>query len=112
MATPVRFYLDENLQTVVAEQLQRRGIDAVTVRDLGLLGDEDVNHLERASRLGYVLCTHDADYVDMATAGKEHAGIVFGQQHKHTIGDWVAYLELVHGVYSAEEMFNLVEYVK
>lgn len=99
------------MQTVIAEQLKRRGIDAVTVRDLGLLGDEDINHLERAIAMNRVLCTHDADYVDIASAGKEHAGIVFGQQHKHTIGDWVNFLELVHAVYSAEEMVNLIEYV-
>ncbi len=112
MATKVRFYLDENVQVAIAEQLKRRGIEAVTARDLGSLGDEDVDHLERASEMGYVLCTHDADYVDLAASGKEHAGIIFGQQHKHTIGEWVAFLELVHGVYGADEMRNLVEYVR
>lgn len=101
MATKVRFFLDENMPVVIAEQLKRRGIEAVTVRDLGLLGDE-----------GYVLCTHDADYVDLALSGIEHKGIVFGQQHKHTLGEWVNFLELVHGVYDAEEMHNLIEYVK
>jgi hypothetical protein len=112
LVTKVRFYLDENVQVAIAEQLKRRGIEAVTVRELNLLGDEDVNHLHRAAEMGYVLCTYDADYVDMASAGKEHAGIVFGQQHLHSIGDWIAFLELMHGVYTAEEMHNLVEYVK
>lgn len=107
----VRFYLDENMQVVIAEQLQRRGIEAVTVRDLGLLGDDDENHLERAARMGYVFCPHDADFVDMASSGKEHAGIVFGQQHKHTIGEWVQFLELIHGVYTPDEIHNLVEYL-
>lgn len=86
MAARIRFYLDENVQTFIAEQLKRRGIEVVTVRELGLLGDEDINHLERAAQMGYVLCTHDSDYVDLAADGREHAGIVFGQQHKHTIG--------------------------
>ena len=112
MATKVRFYLDENVQVAIAEQLKRRGIEVVTVRDLELLGDEDINHLERATELGCVLCTHDADYVDLAASGVEHTGIILGQQHKHTIGDWVRFLELVHGVYDAEEMHNLVEYLK
>lgn len=107
----VRFYLDENVQVAIAEQLARRGIEVVTVRDLGLLGDEDVHHLARATRLGYVLCTHDSDYIDLAAAGMEHAGIVFGQQHKHTIGDWVKFLELVHGVYGMDDMQNLIEYL-
>jgi hypothetical protein len=108
----VRFYLDENVQIAIAEQLVRRGIEAVTVRNLGLLGDEDANHLERASRLGDVLCTHDVDYIELAASGVQHAGIVIGKQYKHTIGDWVSFLELIHGVYSAEEMRNLVEYLR
>jgi hypothetical protein len=111
LETKVRFYLDENMQVVIAEQLKRRGIDAVTVRDLGLLGDEDVDHLERARLMGRVLCTHDADYVELAQSGMEHAGIIFGQQHKHTIGDWVRFIELIYGVYTANEMRNVVEYL-
>ncbi len=107
----VRYYLDENVQIVVAEQLQRRNIEVVTVHSLGLLGDEDINHLERATTMGYVLCTHDSDYIELATAGFEHAGIILGQQDKHTIGDWIRFLELVHGVYTAEEMKNMVEYL-
>ena len=108
----VRFYLDENVQIAVAEQLRRRGIDVVTVRDLGLLGDEDVNHLERATKLGRVLCTHDSDYFELVDSGIEHNGIVIGQQHRHSIGDWVRFLELVYGVYEAEDMHNVIEYVK
>ncbi len=77
----IRFYLDENVQISIAEQLIRRGIDVVTVRDLGVLGDEDVNHLARATRLERVLCTHDADYIELASTGIEHFGIVIGKQH-------------------------------
>lgn len=99
------------MSVAIAAQLTRRGIEAVTVRDLGLLGDSDPNHLQLATSMGYVLCTHDADYVDMASDDVEHAGIVFGQQHKHTIGDWVRFLELVHGVYTPDEIRNLVEYL-
>lgn len=111
MAVPVRFYLDENVPVAVATQLQRRGVEAVTVRDLGLLGDADANHLARATRLGYVLCTNDADYIDLAAAGVEHQGIVFGQQHKHGVGAWVRFLELLASVLEPDEMRNRVEYV-
>ena len=111
MAEKIRFYLDENVPVSIAEQLKRRDIDVETVRDLGLLGDSDENHLRRATELGCVLCTHDADYIDMAVSGTEHVGIVFGQQHKHNIGDWVKFLELVHGVYEPEEMKKRIEYL-
>lgn len=111
MAAPIRFYLDENVPIAVAAQLRRRGIDAVTVRDLGLLGDSDYNHLWRATRLGYVFCTNDADFVELAASGVSHPGIVFGQQHKHSIGDWVRFLELLASVIDAEEMYNRIEFV-
>lgn len=107
----VRYYLDENVQIAIAERLRRRNIEVITVRDLGMFGDEDINHLVRATHLNYVLWTHDADYVDLAVVGTRHAGIVFAQQHKHTIGDWVRFLELIHGVYTMEDMCDLVEYL-
>lgn len=54
MAAKIRFYLDENVPVAVATQLRRRGLDAVTVRDLGVLGDSDTNHLRRAAGMGRV----------------------------------------------------------
>jgi predicted nuclease of predicted toxin-antitoxin system len=53
----IKFYLDENLSVEIAEQLNRNGIDAITVRDIGKLGDDDQSHLERATSMGRVLCT-------------------------------------------------------
>ena len=107
----VRFYLDENVQLVVAAQLQRRGIEVVTVRSLDLLGDDDQNHLIRATAMNCVLCTHDTDYYQLAMSGIEHAGIVIGQPVKHKVGDWVNGLTLIHGIYTAEEMWNRVEFL-
>ncbi len=107
----LRFYLDENVPIAVADQQHRRGIDAVTARDLGVLGDSDINHLQRATAMAYVLCTHDADFVEMAAMGIDHAGIVFGQQHKHGIGQWVRFLELLNTVADQDDMRNRIEYV-
>jgi len=111
LAERIRFYLDENVPVAVANQLKRRGVEAVTARDLGGLGDTDVNHLHRAAAMGYVLCTHDPDYVEMAARGVQHVGIVLGQQHKHGIGDWVRFLELLNAVCESHEMRNHIEYV-
>jgi len=110
MAT-LRFYLDENMSIAIADQLKQRGIDAVTVRDLGRLGDTDDNHLLRATNMGYVLCTNDTDYVELATQGSQHAGIIIGQQEKHRVGDWVKGLTLYHAVYTADDMINRLEYL-
>lgn len=111
MAVQLCFYLDENVPVAVARQLRARGIDVVTVRDLGLRGESDEAHLVNAMRLGRVLCTYDVDYLQMVAAGAAHAGIVFGQQDMHYIGDWVNYLTLLHAIYTPQEMENRVEYL-
>lgn len=107
----LRFYLDENVPVQVARQLQSRDIDVVTVRDLNLLGADDVDHLENATRQGRVLCTYDSDFLDLAASGVEHAGIVFGQQDTQYIGAWVNWLTLMHAVYTSEEMWNRIEFI-
>ena len=106
-----KFYLDENVQIVIAEQLKRRDIEAVTAHELDALGDTDENHLALATEMGCVFYTHDADFVAMAVAGIEHSGIVFGQQDQHGIGDWVKGLVQLHTATSAEEMRNRVVYL-
>lgn len=61
--------------------------------------------------MGYVLCTHDADSIDIAASGETHTGIVFGQQHQHGIGDWVRFLELLAAFYQPDEMHDRIEYL-
>ena len=110
-ANTLRFYLDENLPVEIARQLRLRGIDAVTVWDLGRLGEPDSNHLHHATDMGMVLCTFDTDFIELAAAGQQHAGIVLGQQDAHDIGAWVRYLELMHAIYFAEDMQDHIEYL-
>lgn len=111
MVAAISLYLDENISPKIAEQLKRRGIDTVTVRDLGLLGDTDENHLTRATEAGRVLVTADTDFLIMVSDGTEHAGIAFGVLDALSIGDWVNRLELLANVYSPEDMLNHIEYL-
>ena len=93
MDSDIRLYFDESVQVAVAEQMRNRGIDAVTVRDLGLLGDADANHLQRASEMGRVLCTYDQDFLRLHAAGQ------------------VRGLELICGAMTADDMKNHIEYL-
>lgn len=111
MDSDIRLYFDENVEVEVAEQMKQRGIDAVTVRDLSLLGDTDIHHLRRATDMGRVLCTYDADFLRLAAEGIEHAGIIFGFHDRTTYGDWVRGLELICSVYTLDDMKNQVEYL-
>ncbi len=111
LGSAIRLYFDEGVQVAVAQQMRSRGIDAVTVRDLGLLGDTDINHLLRASAMGRVLCTFDHDFLRLHAEGIPHAGIIIAQHFSTTIGDWVRGLEVICGVLSAEEMIDHIEYL-
>jgi predicted nuclease of predicted toxin-antitoxin system len=84
--TELRFYFDENIDPVIASQLLRRGMDAVSVHSLDLTGDTDISHLERATEMNRVLCTYDADFFHLNNTGIEHAGIFYAIQDRSTIG--------------------------
>ncbi len=57
MADLIKFYLDEHVPKAVTEGLRRRGVDVITVQELGLQAAEDAWHLERASQDGRVVVT-------------------------------------------------------
>lgn len=111
MGSDIRLYFDENVEVEVAEQIKLRGIDAVTVRDLNLLGDTDMNHLQHAAEMGRVLCTYDMDYLRLDSQGVSHGGIIFAKEHVTSLGDWIRGLELICGVYTPDDFRNHVEYL-
>ena len=104
----LRYYLDENVPTEIARQLRRSGIDALSVADQGQLGASDLSHLQRATALDRVLCTHDQDFLRLAAEGHDHAGIVFAAQAKASLGGWVRALRSLHARLSSDQARNLV----
>ena len=107
----LRFYLDEHVKVEIARQLNRLGIDTITVQTLETQGEDDPIQLRIASELGRVLCTMDSDYLDLAAEGVEHAGIVFIPSAHSEIGVVVRFLDLMARVFTADEARNHVEYV-
>ena len=107
----LRFYLDEQLDVEIARQLARRGIDVLTVRDLRSFGESDLQQLNRAIQMGRVICTNDRHFIQMASSGIEHCGIVFGQQEKHFIGTWVRHLARMHEEFAPDDLLNHVEFL-
>ncbi len=62
----------------------------------------------RRQLMGRVLVTSDTDFLVMSATEIEHAGIIFGKQEDHSLGDWVKGLELICFVYNADDMKNHV----
>lgn len=109
----LRFYLDELIPVAIAEQLNRRGIDTITVRDLRLQGRSDAHHLNLVSEMRRVLCTLDDDYFGLIEDGASHSGVVFGaRKDLRSIGTWVRFLVWMHESYSQDDMKNRVEYLR
>jgi predicted nuclease of predicted toxin-antitoxin system len=74
----LKLLLDENISPKVGEQLRTDGVDAVGVRDRGLLQAEDRAVLERAFAEERVLVTKNIGHFEkLANAREIHAGIVF-----------------------------------
>lgn len=112
-AQSIRFYLDEQMPVVIAEELKRRGIDAVTVRDLQLRGDSDENHLKRATIMRRCICTMDDDFLELAALGIHHEGIVLGiRKDQNTIGNWVRFIVWLHNAVTREQMTNRIEFLR
>ena len=107
----IKFYLDENIDKAVAEQLRRWNVDAVSVHDLELHGDDDPSHLERAAGMGRVLCTHDKDFIVMAKDNTAHAGIAFAPHIQASVGGWVRALRALHAKTEAEALHGVLIYL-
>jgi predicted nuclease of predicted toxin-antitoxin system len=78
----VKLLLDENLSPRVAEILRNEdGLDAVHIRDRGLLEATDPEVLERAYAEDRVLATKNVDdFVKLARARELHPGIILLEQ--------------------------------
>jgi hypothetical protein len=107
----IRFHLDESVDPAVADGLRRRGVDVTTSQGAELLGAEDGTQLEHALAESRVLVTHDEDFLALARAGTEHAGIAYCHPEARSIGQIIAGLLLIGDCLSASEMRNHVEFL-
>jgi hypothetical protein len=82
----LRFYLDENVDPLLARRLRDKGYDAISALEAGRshqrIADEE--QLAYAASEGRAIFSHDIkDYSPLAVAwagsGREHAGIILSQ---------------------------------
>jgi uncharacterized protein with PIN domain len=105
VADRIKFYMDEHVAKAVTEGLRRRGVDVVTVQELGLQAAEDQQHLQRATQEGRVVVTQDTDFLRLHAAGVSHRGIVYTPQQTP-----VPHM-LIHDVLTSEDMIRHVEFL-
>lgn len=102
--------MDEHIAKAVTEGLRRRGVDVVTVQELGSYAAEDLQHLERATQEGRVVVTQDTDFLRLHAAGVTHGGIVYAPQQT-PVSHMLRGLMLLHDVLTPEDMIRHVEFL-
>jgi len=106
----IRFHLDENVSGAIATALRNRGVDVTTPGETGLIGADDA-HLRFALLQNRVVVTHDDDFTRIHANGVSHAGICYCHKDKHSIGDLIRQLILVHESFTEEEIQGHLEYL-
>lgn len=111
----VPLYMDVNVRAEITRQLRARGVDVLTSEEDGTREFSDSELLERATFLGRVLFTRDADLVAEAAmrqrSGVAFSGVIYAHQLFVTIGQCVADLELIAKVRELDELVKRVEYL-
>jgi hypothetical protein len=98
------------------QALRLRGADVQTAFEAGLVGRPDEEHLAYAAEEGRVLYTFNVrDFMrlhgEYMTAGREHAGIVFGDQQRFGVGEQMRRLLRIISLRSAEELRSSYEFL-
>ena len=110
----IRLLLDEDVQLRLAAALRAKGIDAISVQELGRRGMSDKQQLEFASAEGRALFTYNVgDFVKLhkqfIAQGKKHKGIIVSKQLP--IGEALKRLCNLVNSLKAEEMTNRLEFL-
>lgn len=100
----------------LVQALRLRGVDVQTALDAGLVGRPDEEHLAHAAAEGRVLYTFNVgDFMHLhgeyMAAGSSHAGIVFGDQQRFSVGEQMRRLLRIAALRPAEEMRSVYEFL-
>jgi predicted nuclease of predicted toxin-antitoxin system len=111
MTEQIRFHLDENVNSAIANALRRYGIDVTTTVEAGLMSASDPTQLDQAVQEGRVIVTHDRDFLALAMSGHPHEGIAYCHSNSRSIGEIIGALKLIYDCSTPDEMRNQVEYL-
>ena len=111
----IGLYMDVHVPAAITRGLLMRGVDVLTAQldDATLLDDPDL--LDRATKLGRVLFSQDADLLAEATKrqriGTVFGGVIYAHQTGITIGQAIHDLQILAEAGKTEDFANWVEYL-
>lgn len=113
MAMPL--YMDVQVPYAITDQLRLREVDVLTAQEDGAREFADSDLLDRASELGRVFVTQDADLLAEGSSrqrtGGSFVGVIYAAQTRVTIRRCVDDLELIAKAGEPAEWINRVEYL-
>lgn len=111
----IKIYTNESVQVVIAEGLKRREVDARSCRDVENYGMTDEQQLDYACKEGFVIFTHDDDFLKLSArymaSGKAYKGIIYAHQKDYSIGECIQRLKFIVDVLSPEDMRDHIEFL-
>lgn len=111
----VGLYRDVHVPAAITRGLLMRRVDVLTAQLDGTTELDDPSLLDRATDLGRVLFSQDADLLAEATkrqrSGTFFGGVIYAHQTGITIGRAIHDLQLLAGAGNPEDFANRVEYL-
>lgn len=110
-------YIDEDaMDDDLVQALRLRGADVQTALEAGLVGRPDEEHLAHAAEERRVLYTFNVgDFMylhgEYMSAGREHAGIIFGDQQRFGVGEQMRRLLRIISLRTAEDLRGSYEFL-
>ena len=100
----------------LVEALRARGVDVVTVLEVGMVERSDQEHLDYASSQGRTLYSFNISdlyrlHTEYVSGAKAHAGMILARQQHYSVGEQMRRLLKLLGSKSAEDMQNHVEFL-
>ncbi len=106
----IRFYTNESVNIAIVDGLKRRGVKIISAWDADNLRLTHKDQLDYAKKNGFVIVTHDDDFLSIALK-YEHKGIVYVHQQKYSIGNLIKRLKLLWDIAEQKDMTNHVEFL-
>jgi uncharacterized protein with PIN domain len=107
--------MDEHVHGAITRALRGRGVDMLTVQQDGRNSADDIEVLDRATELGRVVFTRDADFLKESVrrqrSGEFFGGVVYAHQRGVTVRQCIADLELLCLASDSAEYVNRIVYL-
>jgi predicted nuclease of predicted toxin-antitoxin system len=111
----VGLYMDVHVRRAVSTALRLRSIDVLTAQEDGAAEADDAALLQRATDLGRVLVSQDADLLREAARRlderRDFSGLVYAHQLRIAVGQMIDDLELIAKATSLKDWQAKIEYL-